>query len=224
MKTKNKAMLLSLCAILLVAASVLGTMAYLTSQDAVTNTFTVGKVAITLDEAKVDVYGTEITGDDAARVNTNSYKLIPGHSYIKDPIVHFDSSSEDSYVFVKVENGISAIEAESVEGGYQNITAQITANGWTQLTDADGNSVTGVYYKKIDVSETTDFELEVFEKFEITSSAVGGEKPTPAVEDTLYLTDYATATVKVTAYAIQADGFDTAAAAWTAGGWELRPA
>ena len=41
MKTRSKALLLTLCAVLLVAASVLGTMAYLTSTDEVTNTFTV---------------------------------------------------------------------------------------------------------------------------------------------------------------------------------------
>lgn len=44
MKTKSKALLLTLCAVLLVAASVLGTMAYLTSSAEVKNTFTVGKV------------------------------------------------------------------------------------------------------------------------------------------------------------------------------------
>ena len=54
MKTRSKALVLTLCAVLLVVATVMGTMAYLTSTDTVTNTFTVGKVAITLDEAKVN--------------------------------------------------------------------------------------------------------------------------------------------------------------------------
>lgn len=58
MKTKSKALLLTLCAVLLIAASVLGTMAYLTSTDTVTNTFTVGKVEIKHDEAKVTTDGT----------------------------------------------------------------------------------------------------------------------------------------------------------------------
>ena len=51
MKTKSKALLLTLCAVLLVTASVLGTMAFLTSNDEVVNTFSVGSVAIKLDEA-----------------------------------------------------------------------------------------------------------------------------------------------------------------------------
>ena len=53
MKTARKVLMIALCAVLLVSISVMGTMAYLTSQDTVTNTFTVGKVAINLDEADV---------------------------------------------------------------------------------------------------------------------------------------------------------------------------
>ena len=54
---KSKAILMALCAVLLVAASVMGTLAYLTSTDTVTNTFTVGNVQIKLDEAKVNEEG-----------------------------------------------------------------------------------------------------------------------------------------------------------------------
>ena len=48
MKNLKKALVLLLCAILLVVGSVMGTLAYLTSQDQVTNTFTVGNVEIDL--------------------------------------------------------------------------------------------------------------------------------------------------------------------------------
>lgn len=95
MKTKSKALLLTLCAVLLVAASVLGTMAYLTSTDTVTNTFTVGKVEITLDE-------TDVTNPNGPRVKANSYKLMPGTTYTKDPTVTVLKGSEDSYVRMKV--------------------------------------------------------------------------------------------------------------------------
>lgn len=98
MKKTSKALLLMLCAVLLVAASVLGTMAYLTSTDTVTNTFTVGKVAITLDEAKVDANGKALTGNDAARVDANKYHLLPGHAYDKDPTVTVKAPSEESFV------------------------------------------------------------------------------------------------------------------------------
>lgn len=100
MKTKSKALLLTLCAVLLIAASVLGTMAYLTSTDTVTNTFTVGKVEIKLDEAKVTADGIPVEG--AARVTENSYKLMPGNTYTKDPTVTVKAGSEASYVRMKV--------------------------------------------------------------------------------------------------------------------------
>lgn len=100
MKTKSKALLLTLCAVLLVAASVLGTMAYLTSTDTVTNTFTVGKVEIKLDEAKVNADGIPVEGAD--RVTANSYKLMPGTTYTKDPTVTVKAGSEESYVRMKV--------------------------------------------------------------------------------------------------------------------------
>ena len=109
MKKKTKALMLVLCAVLLVTASVLGTMAYLTSTDQVVNTFTVGKVAITLDEAQVDPDGTPVAG--AARVKGNAYHLLPGHTYTKDPTVHVQANSENSFIFVKVENGIANYEA-----------------------------------------------------------------------------------------------------------------
>ncbi len=95
MKTKSKALLLTLCAVLLVAASVLGTMAYLTSTDTVTNTFTVGKVEIKLDE-------TDVTNQTGPRVQANSYKLMPGTTYTKDPTVTVRAGSEESYVRMKV--------------------------------------------------------------------------------------------------------------------------
>ena len=100
MKTKSKALLLTLCAVLLVAASVLGTMAYLTSTAKVENTFTIGKVEIKLDEAKVTADGIPVEG--AARVQANSYKLMPGNTYTKDPTVTVKAGSEASYVRMKV--------------------------------------------------------------------------------------------------------------------------
>lgn len=104
-KTKTKALLMSLCAVLLVAASVLGTMAYLTDSKDVKNTFTVGNVAIKLDEAKVDDMGNLVKNQDgtlADRVIQNEYKLLPGHTYVKDPTVTVQAPSVASYVRMKV--------------------------------------------------------------------------------------------------------------------------
>lgn len=190
-KTGTKTLALLFCAVLIAAVSVFTTVAFLKDSDSVKNTFTVGKVAITLDEAKVDGYGTAVAG--ASRVKGNSYKLIPGHEYKKDPTVHFAAGSEASYLFVRVEDGITQIEAGTT------IAAQILANGWTKLADVDG-----VYWKQVQANTgTTAVDYPVFGSFTLK-----GEADVDA---------YANAKITVTAYAIQADGFADAAAAWTAG-------
>lgn len=199
MKARNKIMLLALCMAALIAVSVLGTMAYLTSTDTVTNTFTVGKVAITLDEAKVNDAGVAVT--PVERVKANSYKLMPGHSYTKDPTVHVTDGSENCYIFVKVENGISDIEAS----GDTTIAAQLTAKGWKAV---DG--ITGVYVYAGTEEGATKKDLAagssavVFDSFKIADAADIARK--------------AGSTIKITAYAIQADGFadKTPAQIWTA--------
>ena len=77
MKARNriKSLLALCCALLLVAAGVFGTLAYLTGTDTVNNTFTVGNVKITLDEAKVTTDGTPVEGAD--RVKANEYHQHP---------------------------------------------------------------------------------------------------------------------------------------------------
>lgn len=193
-KTTTKALVLLTCAVLLVAVSVLTTVAYLTSRDTVRNTFTVGKVAITLDEAKVDDYGTANT--EVGRVKENTYKLIPGHKYTKDPTVHFAAKSEASYLFVKIENGLAEIEADTT------IEAQILANGWTKLNETDG-----IYYIKAAANKTNAaVDYPVFATFTVTGTAD--------------VALYANAAINVTAYAVQADGFETASDAWTAANFQ----
>ena len=191
MKEKTKALALALCAVLLVTGSVLTTLAFLKDSDAVVNTFTIGQVDIELDEAEVDEYGC-VKGD--TRLKANTYKLIPGHSYTKDPTVHFAAGSEASWLFVKVENGLADIEAGDT------IVTQILSNGWTALT---GQS--GVYYRQAAANTgTAAVDYPVFGSFTLDGEAD--------------ISDYTDASIKVTAYAIQADGFETAADAWIEAG------
>ena len=75
---KKKILVACLCVALAVLTIAGTTLAYLTSQETVTNTFTVGKVEIKLDEAKANADGTLVPNAD--RVKENSYKLIPGHT------------------------------------------------------------------------------------------------------------------------------------------------
>ena len=211
MKTRSKALLLTLCAVLLVAATIFGTMAYLTSQDTVTNTFTVGKVNIKLDEAKANPDGTLVEG--AERVKANSYKLLPGHTYNKDPMVTVLSGSESSYVKMTVTfskaNELDAIFAPDgadmlkIFNGYD-------ATKWTykgNTKDATANTRTyEFWYKEAVGAPDGDVALDAL----FDSITVPGEITNEQ------LATIEGMTITVNAYAIQADGFADAAAAWAA--------
>ncbi len=204
MKTRTKALLLVMSALLLVVSTVFATMAYLTSTtETVKNTFTVGNVTITLDEAPVDIYGAL---DGTTRRTENAYKLLPGHKYIKDPTVHVQALSEACFVYVKVVNGIDAIVANN-GNDVLGIEEQILAKGWTELP-----GYTGVYYKNVDLATATaGTDLIVFEYFTVTDDAVLADSDGNA----LYSAD---TPITITGYAIQADGFEgDAVAAWEAG-------
>ncbi|MBO5347616.1 MAG: hypothetical protein J6A45_05740 [Lachnospiraceae bacterium] len=201
MKRTKKILVTLFCAVLLVTGTVAVTVAYLTaSTEIVNNTFSVGSVAITLDEAKVDVYGDAITG--VARVKTNAYKLVPGHEYTKDPTVHVTAGSEPCWLFVKVENGLAGIEADSNDE--PTIAAQMTAKDWVQLVIDDNGTektIENVYfYNGIVDARNGAIDKIVFEEF--------------TLGDNVDLTGYGNATIKIDAYAVQADGFGTAAEAW----------
>lgn len=205
MKKMYKAMALVLCAILLVVGSVMGTLAYLQMQTGtVTNTMTVGKIEITLDEGKTDAYGVS-TGEripvTATNTDGNTYKLIPGHKYSKDPIVTVKANSEACYLFVKVVDGIADIEEHKDDNGSQEavltIAEQMAKNGWEKMP-----AVENVWVKKVDATANTDAPYPVFSYFTIKGNAA--------------VADYSTATITITAYAVQAEGFATAEAAWDA--------
>mgnify|MGYP000203970499 CR=1 FL=1 len=208
---KFKALLVVACALLLVAASVFGTMAYLTSTDEVKNTFTVGKVEITLDEAKVDQNGTAVT--PAERVKTNSYKLLPGHTYTKDPTVTVLSGSESSYVKMTVTfskaNELDAIFAPtgadltSIFKGYD--PANWIAKGNTKDTTANTRTYEFWYKEAVGAPEGNVALDALFDSITVPGTITAEQLAT--IEGM---------TITVNAYAIQADGFANADAAWAA--------
>lgn len=211
MKTKRKALLLTFCAVLLVVASVLGTIAYLTANDKVTNTFTVGQVAINLDEAKVTEDGKAVT--PVERVKENRYKLLPGHTYTKDPTVTVLKGSESSYIkmtvtFTKAKE-LDAIfapngaELTSIFKGYDS--ANWIAKGNTENTDANTRTYE-FWYKDAVGAPTADVKLDaLFDSITVPSTINNDQLKT-----------IADMTITVNAYAIQADGFKTAEEAWDA--------
>lgn len=205
----KKSIALVMMAVLLVAASVMGTLAYLTSNDTVKNTFTVGKVAIKLDEAKANTDGSLVPNAD--RVKTNSYKLLPGHTYNKDPMVTVLKGSEPSYIKMTVTfskaNELDAIFAPtganltSIFKGYD--AANWIAKGNTK--DATANTRTYEFWYKEPVgAPTADVALDAL----FDSITVPGEITQKQLET------IADMTITVNAYAIQADGSTDAADAW----------
>lgn len=220
--------------VLVAAVSVLGTLAYLTSDDQVVNTFTVGKVAITLDEAKVNANGdpvderNEVVTDltSAKRVASNTYKLMPGHDYTKDPTIHVDASSEDCFIraTVTITNGKAwaGIVAKYADGKIENIVKGTDDKLWWVSSAAlgeDGNlTITFVYknetkaesLKRVWQSGRDSNNLVLFNQIVMPGGLTNDE-----------IAAVANTTITVKAEAIQADGFaensndkDAAAAAY----------
>ena len=183
-----------LALVLVIAMSVAGTIAFLTdTTDPITNTFTVGKVDITLTET----FNTDTDGNGTK--DAWQAQLIPGTTYTKDPVVTVTANSEDCWLFVKFEeNGNPST--------YLTYTSNLTpANGWTQGDDTDIPS--NVWYRSV-AAATTD---QVF-------SVLTGDKVTvkTSVTKTMMdgLTDNTRPTLTFTACAVQSAGLDTAAAAY----------
>lgn len=206
---KARKILVSLAALALVAAiSIGGTLAYLTSKADVTNTFTVGKVAITMDETAVNTDGTALA--NTPRRTTNTYHLLPGKTYTKDPQIHVTAGSEDCYLFVTIKNDIAAIEDAD-----NSVEKQMTAKGWAKVTGVTGVENLYVYIgieagASAPKTVAAGADVTVFEKI-----VIKGDVTNTGLES------YAGKTITVNAYAIQAEGFSgkTAAQIWAATGF-----
>ena len=208
---KSKVLITALCAVLLVTVSVLGTLAYLTSQDEVVNIFTIGKVNISLDEAAVNADGTEIPGAD--RVKENNYHLIPGQTYIKDPTLTVKAKSEDSYVRMLLTLNC----ADEFDAIYAPDKADLTtifngydATNWiyeTVTRDTAKNTITYEFrYKEVVAKSATDTKLDaLFDSITV-----------PSAFDSKDMKSIADLKITVVGHAIQATGFANAESAWTA--------
>lgn len=208
---KKKLLIMSVAMVLVCAFAVGMTLAYLTSTDRVVNTFTVGNVQIKLDEAKVNLDGTPV--QDADRVKANSYKLIPGHTYTKDPTVTVLSGSESSYIKMTVtfsnSTQLDAIftpngaDLTSIFNGYES--ANWSYKGNTEDTVANTRTYE-FWYKETVAAPTADVALDaLFDSITVPDSITNAQLAT--IENM---------TITVNAYAIQADGFGTPEAAWAA--------
>lgn len=214
MKNMKKIVMGLVCALALVTASVMGTMAYLTSTDEVVNTFTVGNVQIKLDEAEANPDGSLVENAEK-RVKANNYKLLPGHTYNKDPMVTVLKGSESSYVKMTVTFTKAAeLDAIFAPNGVDmtSIFVGFDSTNWISkgnTKDTQANTRTyEFWYKKAVAALDGDVALDaLFDQIVVPTSITNTQ-----------LATIQGMTITVNAYAIQADGFANAEAAWAAYG------
>lgn len=206
-----RALILMLCAVLLVVASVVGTLAYLQDSKSVVNTFTVGNVHLKLDEAVLDDNGnpTAERSDQG-----NSYRLVPGKTYTKDPTVTVLKGSEESYVRMLVT--INCYD-ELVAIFGDPFLPQNFVSGWvdtvwltTRVIDVDDEANTATYefryHTTVKAGANADEPLDpLFTTMTVPSTLTGDQ-----------LATIADLKIVVEAHAIQAVGFNSADDAWGA--------
>ncbi|NLL03864.1 MAG: hypothetical protein GX269_06165 [Clostridiales bacterium] len=163
---KKKTLAIVLATVIVVAGAIGGTLAWLTSQEEITNTFTVGNIEIGLTESTFP---------------TNA-KLVPGTTIPKDPTVTVKAGSEESFVFVMIENKFSTI-------GTLNISAD-----WTAVATSGDKTI--YKYKEVVSATSVDTDLtKVFTTVTVSSNATNS--------DLQNLITNGTAKIKVMAYAHQ---------------------
>lgn len=195
---KKRAFLPAAAAVVLAAAlAVGGTYAWLTSRtDPVVNTFTVGNVSITLDEAQVQKDAAASTWSAAsARVQQNDYEgIYPGAVLPKDPTVHVAAGSEDALVYVMLQDALNAAVPGSAD--------YTVGAAWTAVDTAGYAAPSGAaarVYRFYAAAHAGD-DLVVFDGVTIAETVTAEQ---------MALLD---GTITVTAFAVQANGPDAATA------------
>ena len=205
---------LLLCMALVAGGSIMATMAYLMDSDEAVNTFTMGRVAINLDEADVEENGQTVldpaTGSPAARVQANTYHLIPGQTYTKDPMITLEEGSEPAYVrMIVILNKAAALKSAFGE----DFLPQNYVSGWdpetwpcTSMTEKDGTIILEFRYHEVTEKAKNAEPMEpLFTHFTLPGSVNGQQ-----------LQELTGFEIKVQGHAIQAAGFADADAAWAA--------
>ena len=160
----SKTLVLALAVMLIVGATIGGTVAWLTAQTpSVTNTFTVGDINIELTESE----------------NLN-LKMVPGNTITKDPKVTVKAGSEACWLFVKVEESANL----------KDFITYTVDSGWTPLTGVAGvyyREVAATAADSFDV--LTGNQVSV--KTDVTKQMMNALKAEGATQPTLTFTAYA---------------------------------
>ncbi|MBO5323633.1 MAG: hypothetical protein J6A88_05995 [Oscillospiraceae bacterium] len=229
---KKKIFALVLCVAMLAIAIVGGTMAYFTDTDAQTNTFTAGKVDISLDEAIVakDAAGNLVaTGSRTDETQTlQSYHLFPAMTVTKDPTITVAADSEDAYIAAIVTvtgdiydligvPGYDNIDITKLASGGLMAKASTQVQGWNGLSmvyetedcviyqDADKANNTWTLYIFMKAAQAANAKVVLFDTLTI-----------PAAWDNAEMAKINGMNITVTAYATQTNGFADCYSAITA--------
>ena len=123
---------------------------------------------------------------------TTDYKIVPGTEVPKNPLVTVDANSENAWVFVKVEK----------TNDFDTYMEYSIADGWTALAGEEG-----VYYREY-TNQATDISYAVLKDNKVTVKDTVTKEQLDAIG-----TDYPT--LSFTAYAVQKEGIEDAATAWS---------
>ena len=211
--TKKRFVAILLCMTLVALAAIGATFAYLTDTKTVDNTFTMGNVAIKLDE-------TDIKNPTGDRVTSNEYNVYPGAVVKKDPIVH-NTGKNAAYIraTVNVSNWMNLVGAY-----YPDFKENFPSDGYKAALNllvgelGEGWSVVGV--EAGDTFTIGQFDAKFILKYDgklaagADTTAMFQTVTIPAGIDNANTDSFKE--VKVVAQAIQADGFDTWEAAFAA--------
>ena len=198
---KKKITAIFLCVALVAIAIVGASLAYFTDTKTATNTFTMGNVAITLDE-------TDVKNPTGPRVTSNTYNTFPGAVVTKDPTVH-NTGSNAAYIRAKVEVKGWVDTCKFATGYTTGMDMKATldllidrlGDGWS-VVDANVNGKDVTFVLKYDGTLASGADTTaMFNQVKIPAAIENGQT-------------FGTITVK--AEAIQADGFDTWDAAFAA--------
>lgn len=143
MKNMKKILVLSLAALLLVAVSIGGTVAYLKAEsDEVENVFTTSDITISLDES-----------DDL------DLKMVPGGTIEKDPVVTVEAGSEKCWLFVEVTRSAN----------FDSYMTYAMNSGWVEIA-SDGYTKVYGYTTIVDASDAAE-EIKVLANDEVSVKA-----------------------------------------------------
>ena len=193
-----KKKIIALCLIVALAATAVigGTLAYFTDTDAKTNVFTTGNVDITL---------TEPEWDAAKEADPTHSKLMPGRRIVKDATITVEEGSERAYTFMKIElsdDFVALLQAYAGEDfDWDDQTAVYNLIG--KWFDAPRSKVMEMGTNYVILGVLSPKDAGVATQY-LNAVTVPADVPSGMIDEN------GTYEIDITAYAIQAEGFEPA--------------